>query len=343
MADLNGNAPKTFYQRLTQFASGVVSGTLQTIQDGRGNNSALQVSVSEVRSTGKISAAGDIEAGGSVKASALTASTDSSLPVVVLNGSNEFQTRLSGYDSGWKDMPELSGSVGVFDYTNFTAPQVRAIGRVIFFRGHYPIGLDDSGHVTDWNNVYPSDSTTVETTDSGISIVSNEIVLPNFLADTIQFQETKFPLSERLIRKSYYANNGGVAQTDNSMYYRTKVQPVLNASGSMTIKSINTAYNTASHGTGAYSTNASDLVRGVSRVTAGQRVYDYSGFENSFDSTGSTDQAAVAADASKYHYLTFDGLDANDFGGSELLLDGLFGIVDDTVSESTIKTIFDAL
>lgn len=60
MADLNGNAPASFYQRLLQLASGVVSATLQRFQDGRGNNLPMSASTSKIKVHGDLEVTGNI-------------------------------------------------------------------------------------------------------------------------------------------------------------------------------------------------------------------------------------------------------------------------------------------
>lgn len=57
------------YQTILGLSSGTISGTLKTVQDGSGNDTALQVSTVGVKSTGTLESTGNATIGGNVTAS----------------------------------------------------------------------------------------------------------------------------------------------------------------------------------------------------------------------------------------------------------------------------------
>lgn len=65
------------YQTILGLSSGTISGTLKTVQDGSGNDTALQVSTAGVKSTGTLESTGAATIGGSCTATSFLGSAAS--------------------------------------------------------------------------------------------------------------------------------------------------------------------------------------------------------------------------------------------------------------------------
>jgi hypothetical protein len=72
MADYSSAGFNTLYSTLLGLSSGNITGSLKTVQDGDGNNTALQVSTATVKSTGTLESAGAATIGGTCSAVSYT-------------------------------------------------------------------------------------------------------------------------------------------------------------------------------------------------------------------------------------------------------------------------------
>lgn len=71
MADYSSAGINTLYGTILGLNSGNISASLKTVQDGDGNNTALQVSTGSVKSTGTLESTGNATIGGNLTANAL--------------------------------------------------------------------------------------------------------------------------------------------------------------------------------------------------------------------------------------------------------------------------------
>jgi len=74
MADYDSAGFDTLYPTVLGLNSGGITGALKTVQDGAGNDTALQVSTGGVKSTGTIESTGDATIGGSCTATSFSGS-----------------------------------------------------------------------------------------------------------------------------------------------------------------------------------------------------------------------------------------------------------------------------
>ncbi len=74
MADYSGAGINTLYGTILGLSSGNITSALKTVQDGDGNDTALQVATGRVKSTGTIESAGNAVIGGSISATNYTGS-----------------------------------------------------------------------------------------------------------------------------------------------------------------------------------------------------------------------------------------------------------------------------
>lgn len=72
MADYSASNISALYGTILGLSSGAISGTLKTVQDGNGSDSALQVSTASVKSTGTLQSDGNASIGGSCSAVSYT-------------------------------------------------------------------------------------------------------------------------------------------------------------------------------------------------------------------------------------------------------------------------------
>ena len=72
MADYSASNISALYGTILGLSSGAISGTLKTVQDGNGSDSALQVSTAGVKSTGTLESTGAATIGGACSATSFT-------------------------------------------------------------------------------------------------------------------------------------------------------------------------------------------------------------------------------------------------------------------------------
>lgn len=144
MADYSSDDISNLYGTLLGLNSGSVSASLKTVQDGDGNNTALQVSTTSVKSTGTIESTGNATVGGSVTATGYngsaramsnvfgasasirtvasgTAAIDTNDEVIQLNGATAFQLAdPADYDGRFIYVVNLTNSAVPIDFNGQT-------------------------------------------------------------------------------------------------------------------------------------------------------------------------------------------------------------------------------
>ena len=94
MADYDSAGFNTLYQTVLGLNSGGITGALKTVQDGAGNDTALQVSTGRVKSTGTLEADGNATISGSCTATSFTG--EASGLIGVQNANFAIRTATSG-------------------------------------------------------------------------------------------------------------------------------------------------------------------------------------------------------------------------------------------------------
>lgn len=247
------------------------------------------------------------------------------------------------YDSGWKTFLNYSTSgFGIYPYTNITLPEFRVINRTIYFRGQYLIGLDDTGIVSDFDNVRTNSSNSINTASTGLSISNNVITTPKIFNgitfDTFDNSDFEF----NVIRSSYAANSSNVLQSTLGLRYMGASRIRLSSLGEFKFSDLEGAFEEPSY-TPSSRFYSSNIRRAVDIATSGQMLYTFQNYQNAFDSSGTTDQAEPVASSGNFHYISFDGTNSSTWGGSTINLNGFYALISSTETIASIKSTIEAL
>jgi len=229
-------------------------------------------------------------------------------------------------DSGWLPLPTWTGATGVQNILNIPEPpEFRVVGRQVFFKGWLVIPLDDTlgGLVNDFTAIRSTNGNTPLTSGTGISITNLTVSMPPIFASANLYPDQTMRFNGLLgFRRT---------TTSNTFDMTTVVDLEFDQAGDVFVHSIRDR-ETAGGSTLQYN----QLRNIITVVAATDRALDWSTYRSSANS-GGTLQNVVTAGTDTFP-ISFDGTDAENFGGVYIPLDGLSYLVDPDDDVDTIHS-----
>ena len=344
MGDFKGTKPKSNYNGILHLEDGTIDGNEKKVQDGRGNDTALEIS------TGKIKSTGDIEAVGGIILGTASSTTDEAFPVVVRDtNTGLLKSRIIGgstqdnYDSGWLDFfnAALSDGYGTLDaaYTNHpNPPQFRVINRMVLFRGELLLPLNDGAdnYVVDFNDTVTTFNNQAglyteqyySTVGGGSSnvrtlpLLNSDILYP----DTVIRKEGN-GFANRRVKEKNSTDGLNLSAYINRMIFSTD--------GTLTLQGIGDIETPNQTGLSSSRLQMSQARYLTTRVEADDYPLNFTLAKTSASSAGGASLLNPVGYSTQQYPLTFDGTSAIFWGGCRVSLDNCFYFIskDTTIAQ----------
>ena len=330
MATLSGTKVKDQFGNLIQVDGGV-DGTLSTVEDGKGNTSALKLSSTQVElpSTG-------------TKFSGTPPNSTSEITMLMVNPSNQVVTREFDFtlsdnisvDTGWRDMHANADDGGTYYgiKSDLSDVQSRYVGREVKLKGNLYIPLDTTGSgsgtlatTAEANKTY---NKTQLYTANGWSGASYKITTPVIFSSAVaasfdnmvEQQLTPFTPVSRTV---YTA----APETTDTVTYTTFVSVFITADLKLEIRS----HLSETNGDAFQISPVNEILM---NINPSHHYVEYLDYYNTYnqDSKASTNLSPA---------ITFNGRGEStmsNWGGLKLRLDGLSFLLDDNVGLETIQS-----
>ena len=294
MSDLNSGSGSSLYQSILTIATNLISGSLKRVQDGGGNNTALQLSTAAVKADRL-----EIDAVTQVSADPLNIlSWDAGTKQVIRTNSALF----GGFDTGWENLTGYDGATQTYGLPTIanlpSTPQYRIVGRQVMFRGTLCIPLQNSGGdlVVDYDNAYGSETTGIQTTQTGWTVENSS---KRFRANSPRLLPTTTLVPDAAVRFENVIANRQILSTSASgdpINLTASVDVEFRTNGSISIISIKEL----EFGGDSFSANQSktNLRRFLtSRMNANDYALDFTSWRTATDGSSNVYAAFTAADA----------------------------------------------
>lgn len=294
MADLNTGSGSNLYQSILTLATNLISASLKRIQDGSGNNTALQLSNAAVRADRL-----EIDAVTQVSADPLVIlGWDAGTKEVIRANSSLF----GGFDSGWVNLTGYNGTTQTYGLPTISnlpsTPQYRVVGRQVMFRGTLCIPLQDSGTdlVNDYNNAYGSETTSVQTSQTGWTLENSSkrfrVSSPRLLPSATLVPDASVRFENVIAHRQIFST----AASGDPINLTASVDVEISTAGAIRIISIKEL----EFGGDGFSANQSktNLRRFLtSHMNANDYALDFTSWRSSTDGSSTVNAAFVATDA----------------------------------------------
>ena len=341
MASFTGRKVKDSYGEALKVSTGSVDGTLKTVEDGLGNDSALEISNNSVKSTGNLESDGSLNVSGETTLRTVNLSTtDVKALVVDSNGLVLYRDLGTGafepqFDSGWRDLDTygdgtLFGLPTYSDKPNYA--QYRVVNRTVFFRGNIYIPLTDGagGYVNPYSGTITSNESGISSSNGWTISAGNSIITPNLTGNSTIAPDNNIVFKDRIGSRLIRSGNS----SDGLRLY-TLMSIFLNTDGTISLQSIKDVEEPSTGGISSSQIFQDQRRYLISKVEAGDYALDWQNYRTS--SNGSNTFYNTWSHGTNTYPFAFDGTNSSFLGGIDFNIDGIFYQISESTPISAIQ------